>query len=88
MLRICLAASLPTVTTVQTYCYLGLLSSKGAQSALLPGVQEGEDFEQAAEAYVKRFLKKGVPSLFAHMSPLYRCASLARISALLNIVRL
>ena len=35
-------------------------------------MQEGEAFEQAAESYVKRFLEKGVPSLFAHMKPLYR----------------
>ncbi|KAK9837789.1 hypothetical protein WJX74_005116 [Apatococcus lobatus] len=34
--------------------------------------KEGTDFEEAAEAYVKRFLDKGVPSLFAHMKPLYR----------------
>ena len=43
--------------------------------------QEGEDFEAAAEAYVKRFLEKGVPSLFADMKPLYRYIYHPRMSA-------
>lgn len=32
---------------------------------------EGEDFKQAADAYLQRMLKKGVPSLFANIKLLY-----------------
>lgn len=32
---------------------------------------EGEDFKQAADAYMQRMLKKGVPSLFANIKILY-----------------
>ncbi|KAE8361178.1 NMDA receptor-regulated protein 1-domain-containing protein [Aspergillus caelatus] len=32
---------------------------------------EGEDFKQAADAYLQRMLKKGVPSLFANIKSLY-----------------
>lgn len=32
---------------------------------------EGEDFKQAADAYLQRMLKKGVPSLFANIKTLY-----------------
>ncbi|KAE8151835.1 NMDA receptor-regulated protein 1-domain-containing protein [Aspergillus avenaceus] len=32
---------------------------------------EGEDFKQAADAYLQRMLKKGVPSLFANIKALY-----------------
>lgn len=32
---------------------------------------EGEDFKQAADAYLQRMLKKGVPSLFANIKILY-----------------
>ncbi|GAB1216303.1 hypothetical protein ATERTT37_005516 [Aspergillus terreus] len=32
---------------------------------------EGEDFKQAANAYLQRMLKKGVPSLFANIKSLY-----------------
>lgn len=36
---------------------------------------EGEDFKQAADAYLQRMLKKGVPSLFANIKALYDDAS-------------
>lgn len=36
---------------------------------------EGEDFKQAADAYLQRMLKKGVPSLFANIKSLYSNAS-------------
>lgn len=32
---------------------------------------EGDDFKQAADAYLQRMLKKGVPSLFANIKSLY-----------------
>lgn len=32
---------------------------------------EGDDFKQAADAYLQRMLKKGVPSLFANIKTLY-----------------
>ncbi|PWY80599.1 N-terminal acetyltransferase catalytic subunit Nat1 [Aspergillus heteromorphus CBS 117.55] len=32
---------------------------------------EGDDFKQAADAYLQRMLKKGVPSLFANLKSLY-----------------
>ncbi|GKZ18472.1 hypothetical protein AbraIFM66951_003350 [Aspergillus brasiliensis] len=32
---------------------------------------EGDDFKQAADAYLQRMLKKGVPSLFANIKALY-----------------
>lgn len=35
---------------------------------------EGEAFAAAAEPYVRRYLLKGIPSLFRDLRPLYRCA--------------
>lgn len=35
-------------------------------------MQEGEDFEAAANAYVRRFLSKGIPSLFSDLKGFYR----------------
>ncbi|KAJ5777968.1 N-terminal acetyltransferase A complex subunit n.t1.c1 [Penicillium odoratum] len=34
-------------------------------------ILEGEDFKQAADVYLQRMLKKGVPSLFANIKSLY-----------------
>lgn len=36
--------------------------------------QAGVDFEEAADAYVRPFLTKGIPSLFSDLKTLYRCA--------------
>lgn len=35
-------------------------------------LQKGEDFLEAAEAYVAPFLEKGIPSLFSDLKPLNR----------------
>ena len=35
-------------------------------------VQEGEAFEAAADRYVRRFLERGIPSLFSSLKALYR----------------
>lgn len=34
--------------------------------------QEGEEFEAAAERYLRHFLARGIPSLFSDMKALYR----------------
>ncbi|KAL4451836.1 hypothetical protein ABPG75_007498 [Micractinium tetrahymenae] len=40
---------------------------------------EGEEFVAAADAYVRRYLLRGIPSLFSDMKPLYRSASKAAL---------
>ncbi len=35
-------------------------------------VQEGADFEEAAEQYVAHYLRKGIPSLFSSVKQIYR----------------
>jgi hypothetical protein len=40
-----------------------------------PMLQEGEDFERAADAYVRPFLSRGIPSLFSDLKALYRWAA-------------
>lgn len=35
-------------------------------------LQEGKEFEPAADNYVREFLNKGVPSLFSDLKPLYK----------------
>ena len=37
-------------------------------------LQVDKAFEEAANAYVRRFLNKGIPSLFSDLKALYRCA--------------
>lgn len=35
-------------------------------------MQVGQDFVDAADVYVRKFLNNGVPSLFSDLKPLYR----------------
>ena len=37
-------------------------------------MQVDAEFEDAAEAYVRPFLLRGIPSLFSDLKTLYRCA--------------
>jgi N-alpha-acetyltransferase 15/16, NatA auxiliary subunit len=52
-----------------------------ADSSLPPAwvreMQEGEAFAAAADAYVRRFLERGIPSLFTDLKPLYQDAAKA-----------
>lgn len=34
--------------------------------------QEGDDFVAATDAYVRRYLRRGIPSLFSDLKPLYK----------------
>lgn len=40
-------------------------------------MQEGEEFAAAADAYVRRFVQKGIPSLFTNLKSLYSDAAKA-----------
>ena len=62
-------------------CCAGLPFSFSLHASNAPGValsmlfvllQKGEDFLEAAEAYVAPFLEKGIPSLFSDLKPLNR----------------
>lgn len=46
--------------------------------------QDGEAFEQTLDAYVRKFLVKGIPSLFSDLKGLYRYYPLPLIWQLLH----
>ena len=48
-------------------------------------MQEGEAFELALEKYVRRFLVKGIPSLFSDLKGLYRYVCPFDVSSCINI---
>ena len=49
-------------------------------------MQEGGAFEAAADAYVRRFLERGIPSLFSSLKALYRWAVHSTLVVVAGIV--
>lgn len=50
-------------------------------------LQTGDAFTAAADAYVRRFLQKGIPSLFTDLKSLYANAAKAEVCALVDSSR-